>query len=144
MRIGVHVPGVDPLGEAASLGAEAVQLFLGDPQSFAKPETRSDAAVLRSSPIPIYVHAPYRLNVCHPNPRIRVPSRKTLSQTVDAAAEIGAAAVIVHGGHAEDDPAHGPVDAQELSIRSTRDRSGAAPRDRSGAAAAHRERPAWR
>ena len=109
MQIGVHVPGVDPLGEAASLGAEAIQLFLGDPQSFAKPETRPDAEALRASPIPIYVHAPYRLNVCHPNPRIRVPSRKTLSQTVDAAAEIGAAAVIVHGGHAEDDPAHGPV-----------------------------------
>jgi deoxyribonuclease-4 len=109
VQIGVHVPGADPLGEAASLGAEAIQLFLGDPQSFAKPEPRSDAEVLRASPIPIYVHAPYRLNVCHPNPRIRVPSRKTLSETVDAAAEIGAAAVIVHGGHAEDDPAHGPV-----------------------------------
>lgn len=109
MQIGVHVPGVDPLAEAASLGADVLQLFLGDPQSFAKPDPRPDADVLRASPIPIYVHAPYRLNVCHPNPRIRVPSRKTLSQTVDAAAEIGAAAVIVHGGHAEDDPAEGVV-----------------------------------
>lgn len=91
------------------MGAEAIQLFLGNPQSFSKPDPRPDADVLRASPIPIYVHAPYRLNVCHPNPRIRVPSRKTLSQTVDAAAEIGAAAVIVHGGHAEDDPAEGAV-----------------------------------
>jgi len=38
-----------------------------------------------------------------------VPSRKTLAQTADAAAEIGAAGVIVHGGHAEDDPAEGPI-----------------------------------
>jgi deoxyribonuclease-4 len=109
VQIGVHVPGEDPLAEAASLGADAIQMFLGDPQSFAKPDPRPDAEVLRASPLPIYVHAPYRLNVCHPNPRIRVPSRKTLLQTVEAAAEIGATGVIVHGGHAEDDPAEGPV-----------------------------------
>jgi deoxyribonuclease-4 len=108
MLIGAHVGDDDPLGEAAAMGAEAVQIFLGNPQSFEKPPPRADAEALRSAAIPIYVHAPYRLNVCHPSPRIRVPSRKTLSQTVDAAAAIGAAGVIVHGGHAEDDPAEGP------------------------------------
>ncbi|MGH2719265.1 MAG: deoxyribonuclease IV [Actinomycetota bacterium] len=109
MHIGAHVGGdEDPLGEAASIGAEAIQIFVGDPQSFEKPKPRSDAEVLKASPIPVYVHAPYRLNVCHPSPRVRVPSRKTLAQTVDAAAAIGAAGVIVHGGHAEDDPAEGP------------------------------------
>jgi deoxyribonuclease-4 len=108
MLIGAHVGQEDPLGDAAALGAEAIQIFLGDPQSFEKPKPRPDAEALRASPIPVYVHAPYRLNVCHPSPRVRVPSRKTLSQTVDAAAEIGAAGVIVHGGHAEDDPAEGP------------------------------------
>ncbi|HWD08439.1 MAG TPA: deoxyribonuclease IV [Actinomycetota bacterium] len=109
MRIGAHVGGdEDPLGEAASIGAEAIQIFVGDPQSFEKPKPRADAGVLRASPIPVYVHAPYRLNVCHPSPRVRVPSRKTLAQTVDAAVGIGAAGVIVHGGHAEDDPAEGP------------------------------------
>lgn len=84
-------------------------MFLGDPQSFAKPEPRRDAGALTKSKIPIYIHAPYRLNICHPNPRIRVPSRKTLAQTVDAAAAVGAKAVIVHGGHAEDDPKEGPT-----------------------------------
>ena len=108
MLIGAHVGDEDPLGQAQALGAEAIQIFLGNPQSFEKPKPRPDAEQLRASPIPVYVHAPYRLNVCHPSPRIRVPSRKTLSQTVDAAAEIGAAGVIVHGGHAEDDPAEGP------------------------------------
>jgi deoxyribonuclease-4 len=107
MLIGAHVPDEDPLGEAQAIGAEAIQMFLGPPQSFEKPKPRLDAEVLRTSGVPIYVHAPYRLNVAHPSPRIRVPSRKTLSQTVDAAAEIGAAGVIVHGGHAEDDPAEG-------------------------------------
>ena len=86
-----------------------MQMFLGDPQSFQKPPPRPDAAELLASGVPIYVHAPYRLNVCHPSPRIRVPSRKTLAENVDAAASIGAEAVIVHGGHAEDDPLEGPV-----------------------------------
>ena len=108
MLIGAHVGQEDPLGDARDLKAEAIQIFLGDPQSFEKPAPRPDAEALKASPIPIYVHAPYRLNICHPNPRIRVPSRKTLSQTADAAAVIGAAGVIVHGGHAEDDPAEGP------------------------------------
>lgn len=109
MIIGAHVGQEDPIADAKMLKAEAIQMFLGDPQSFAKPDPRPDSARLRKSKLPIYVHAPYRLNVCHPNPRIRIPSRKTLSQTVDAAAEIGAKAVIVHGGHAEDDPAEGSV-----------------------------------
>ncbi|MGH2733657.1 MAG: deoxyribonuclease IV [Actinomycetota bacterium] len=108
MLIGAHVAGVDPLAEARSVGAEAVQLFLGDPQSFQRPKPRLDAQALRESPLPIYVHAPYRLNVCHPSPRIRVPSRKTLAETAQSAAGIGAAGVIVHGGHAEDDPLKGP------------------------------------
>lgn len=109
MLIGVHVDGRDPVAEARSVGADAIQMFLGDPQSFERPKPRQDAGAIRESGFPVYVHAPYRLNVCHPSPRIRVPSRKTLGHTVDAAAEIGAHAVIVHGGHAEDDPAEGRV-----------------------------------
>src|SRR5229473_1060453 len=109
MLIGAQVPDEDPLGEAKAIGAEAIQMFLGNPQSFEKPKPRADAEALRAAEVPVYVHAPYRLNVCHPSPRIRVPSRKTLAQTVDAAAAIGAAGVIVHGGHAEDDPAEGPT-----------------------------------
>lgn len=107
MLIGAHVGQEDPFGDAESLGADVVQMFLGDPQSFAKPDPRPDAEQLRSWDKPIYIHAPYRLNVCHPSPRIRVPSRKTLAQTVEAAAAVGAKGVVVHGGHAEDDPAEG-------------------------------------
>ena len=109
MIIGAHVGQEDPLGDAKSVGAEAIQMFVGDPQSFKKPEPRKDAQKLKKSAIPLFVHAPYRLNICPPNPRIRIPSRKTLADTVDAAAAIGAEAVIVHGGHAEDDPNEGPT-----------------------------------
>ena len=56
----------------------------------------------KASDIGIYVHAPYLINVCSPKPNVRYGSRKILKQTCEAAAEIGAIAVIVHPGHAED------------------------------------------
>ena len=52
--------------------------------------------------MPLYVHAPYLINVASANNRVRIPSRKILQDTCDAAAEISATAVIVHGGHADD------------------------------------------
>ena len=102
MRIGSHVGQDDPLGTAEAEGAECVQIFLGDPQSWKKPPPRPDADELKASPIPIYVHAPYLVNLASANNKIRIPSRKILQQTCDAASEIGAVAVIVHGGHVGD------------------------------------------
>ncbi|HLM63776.1 MAG TPA: deoxyribonuclease IV [Acidimicrobiales bacterium] len=109
MLIGSHVPPADPLATAAAEGAEVVQIFLGDPQSWKAPKPRDDAAALRASSVPLYVHAPYLINVASPNNKIRIPSRKILQQTCTAAAEVDATAVIVHGGHitADDDPAEG-------------------------------------
>jgi deoxyribonuclease IV len=107
--IGSHVHGDDPLAVAAAEDADVVQIFLGDPQSWKKPAPREDAEQLKTSAIPVYVHAPYPINLASANNRIRIPSRKILQQTCDAAAEIGARAVIVHGGHvtADDDPDQG-------------------------------------
>jgi deoxyribonuclease-4 len=50
----------------------------------------------------VYVHAPYLINVCSPRNNVRYGSRKILQQTCEAAADVGATAVIVHAGHAED------------------------------------------
>jgi deoxyribonuclease-4 len=104
-NLGAHVPSADPLAEAAARGADAVQFFLSDPQGWRKPKPRSDAATLREVAFPVYVHAPYLVNVASPNNRIRIPSRRILQETCDAAAQIGATAVIVHGGHTDDDTA---------------------------------------
>jgi deoxyribonuclease-4 len=52
--------------------------------------------------VPLYVHAPYLINVCSPRNNVRYGSRKILQQTCEAAKDVGAAAVIVHAGHAED------------------------------------------
>jgi deoxyribonuclease IV len=111
MLIGAHVPQDEPLSTAIAEDADCLQLFLGDPQGWKAPKPRDDAEQLRASPIPVYVHAPYLVNLASPNNRIRIPSRKILQQTCDAATAIGATAVIVHGGHvtADDDEAEGFV-----------------------------------
>ena len=94
---------MSPLDEALERNADVVQIFLSNPQSWKKPPPRPDAEALRSSPIPIYVHAPYLINVCADNNRVRIPSRRILQETCDAAAEVGAEGVIVHGGHVTGD-----------------------------------------
>jgi deoxyribonuclease-4 len=117
--IGVHVgPGLTedneledggPLAMAAAMDADGVQIFLTDPQSYATPKPRPDADELRSGEVMVVVHAPYMLNVATTNNRIRIPSRKLLAAHAQAAAEVGARFLVVHGGHvlAKDDPATG-------------------------------------
>jgi deoxyribonuclease-4 len=100
--VGAHIGPERPLEVAGELGAECVQIFISDPQGWEKPAPRDDAEELRSSPLPVYVHAPYLINVCSPRNNVRYGSRKILQQTCDGAAAIGAAGVIVHGGHSED------------------------------------------
>ena len=109
MRLGAHVDGGDPLAAASALDLAVVQVFLTDPQSWRRPPSRDDAEALRASDVGVYVHSPYVMNPASPNPRVRHPSRKTIQQTCDAAAEIGALGVVVHGGHVGDDtdPAQG-------------------------------------
>jgi deoxyribonuclease-4 len=115
LQVGGHGDQVDPVAEAAARGATLAQFFLGDPQAWKGPEIRyaGGAAALKAAAqeagITLYVHAPYVLNVATTNNRIRIPSRNFLQQYLDAAAEVGAAGVIVHGGHVlkDDDPAIG-------------------------------------
>ena len=101
MLIGAHVKMEDPVEAAAATGADVVQIFLSDPQSWKKPAPREDAEALRTWSVPVYVHAPYVVNLASPNNKIRIPSRKILQQACDGAADINAKAVIVHGGHVE-------------------------------------------
>ncbi len=113
--IGAHLHDGDPLELALSLEANAVQFFLGDPQDWKAPSFpggREPAQVrseFEAAGVASYVHSPYVINVASPNNRIRIPSRKLLEQQLNAAASIGAAGLIVHGGHvtAGTDPAEG-------------------------------------
>jgi deoxyribonuclease IV len=103
VKIGAHVPNAHPLAEAAARHADLVQVFLSNPQSWKQPTPRADAAELAGSGVPIYVHAPYLVNPVAENSRVRIPSRRILQETCDAAATIGAAGVVVHGGHVTGD-----------------------------------------
>jgi deoxyribonuclease-4 len=109
MRIGAHVRDDDPLGAALQRGAEAVQFFLGDPQSWKKLPDHPQTAELRASDLDVYVHSPYPVNLASTNNRIRIPSRKTVTQHAEGAAAVGAKGLIVHGGHVTkgEDPAEG-------------------------------------
>lgn len=101
--IGVHLQDGEPLAQARALGVDAVQFFLGDPQGWKAPAFPGEPAEVRagleSAGIEAYVHAPYVINVASPNNRIRIPSRKLLEQQLQAAAQVGARGLIVHGGH---------------------------------------------
>ncbi len=103
MLVGAHTPAAHPLEEARARGADLVQIFLSNPQSWKKPKPREDSEELRNASIPVIVHAPYLINVCADNNRVRIPSRKILQDTCDAASEIDADAVVVHGGHVTGD-----------------------------------------
>ena len=106
MLIGAHISNTEPLVAADERRADIVQMFLSNPQGWKKPLPRNDAEELRNSEIDIYVHSPYLINLVSGNNRVRIPSRKILQQTCDAASEIGALGVIVHGGHmtGDDEP----------------------------------------
>ena len=107
LRIGAHVGQDDPVGEAEERGADLLQVFLGDPQSWKKPVVPPGLADVGGRDL--YVHAPYIVNLASTNNKIRIPSRSILANHCAAAAELGAKAVIVHGGHVTkgDDPAVG-------------------------------------
>ena len=105
IQLGAHVDQTDPIGQAEILGAQVIQINLGDPQAWRGHQVAypGGATALRAAAaaagVGIYVHTPFVLNLASTNNRIRIPSRKLLQQQVDLAAEIGARGVIVHGGH---------------------------------------------
>src|SRR4029450_6061162 len=102
MKIGIHLGREAPVEQGAARGADCVQFFLGDPQGWKVPPPGPDAAELAAAPMVVSVHAPYGITLASPNNRIRIPSRKLLAETCQGAAAVGAAGVIVHGGHVTD------------------------------------------
>ena len=119
MRIGAHVRDDDPITAAAERNAEVVQFFLADPQGWKAPTEHPQARQLAGGGLEIYVHSPYVLNVASLNNRIRIPSRKALTQHAAAAATVGARGLVVHGGHVTqgEDPAEGVVNWRKMFER---------------------------
>ncbi|WP_326567313.1 deoxyribonuclease IV [Amycolatopsis rhabdoformis] len=119
MQIGAHVRDDDPLAAVAEREADVVQFFLSDPQGWKAPKPHPHGEAIKESPVEVFIHAPYLINVASLNNRIRIPSRKNVTQHADGAAAIGAKGLIVHGGHvgAGDDVAEGLTNWRKLFER---------------------------
>lgn len=104
--IGAHVPVAGGLATgglkyAAEIGAEAIQVFVSNPRGWAqaagKPE---EDARLREDPMPVYVHAPYLINLGSPNEETLTRSVESIRHALRRGRDIGALGVVVHTGSA--------------------------------------------
>jgi deoxyribonuclease-4 len=108
--IGAHVPVASGLvrgglAHAQAVGAEVVQIFLGNPRGWApsRADEAADAAFTAAcaqAGIPVFVHAPYLINLGSPSPPTVDRSTGALVHTLRRAADIRAQAVVVHAGSA--------------------------------------------
>ncbi len=90
---------------AERVGAQAVQVFLGNPRGWARAgaDPEQDAAFADACSrrrIPVFVHAPYLINLGSPQPVTVERSAVTLQAVLDRSATIGAAGVVLHAGSA--------------------------------------------
>ncbi|GAB3574108.1 deoxyribonuclease IV [Amycolatopsis endophytica] len=129
MQIGAHVRDDDPLTAAKERSADVVQFFLADPQGWKKPVPRPPKAEIEAAGVEVFIHSPYIVNVASLNNRIRIPSRKLVVQHAEAAREIGAKGLIVHGGHVRqgEDVAAGLANWRKLFERQAADGGFAVP-----------------
>jgi deoxyribonuclease-4 len=108
--IGAHVPvsgglATGGLRYAAAVGADAIQVFVSNPRGWALAagDQRQDAALrehVALTGLPVFVHAPYLLNVASPDPLVRERSAESLRFSLLRGGEIGARGVVVHTGSA--------------------------------------------
>jgi deoxyribonuclease-4 len=92
---------------AAAVGAEAIQIFAASPRGWApgSADAGQDAALrehVAATGLPVFVHAPYLINVGSPDPAIRDRSVASLRHSLRRASEIGASGTVVHTGSATD------------------------------------------
>jgi deoxyribonuclease-4 len=106
VRIGTHATttgglATGALAYAAETGAEVIQVFVSNPRGWA-PSVSDPAqdAALRDADIPVYVHAPYLINLGSGDRAVAVKSAEALGYALRRGREIGARGVVVHTGSA--------------------------------------------
>lgn len=105
---------------AVRLGAEVVQVFVGNPRGWAASAGRTDQdkrfrAACDQDGILAYVHAPYLVNLGSPTAQTFERSVRSVAHTLGRAADIGARGVVVHTGSCVADD---NVDAAMRQVRS--------------------------
>lgn len=93
------------LAYADGIGAEAIQVFVSNPRAWSPPpaeETEAQVLARRAAQagLPVFVHAPYLVNLGSGDERTAALSAETVGLTLDRAARIGARGVVVHAGSA--------------------------------------------
>lgn len=108
MRFGAHVPTrgrpAYAVEYAEAIGADAFQIFVGNPRAWAPPPLTQEAAVefrerLATSKIgAVFVHSSYLVNVASPDPGFRQRSVDLAIAELEAAASLGVDGLVVHTG----------------------------------------------
>jgi len=108
VRIGAHVPTrgglLSAIRAARECGADAIQVFISNPRAWAPPRiSAKEAAAFReawaqSGLGPMFVHAPYVVNLASPVPEFLERSIDVVRRSVVAASSIGANGYVVHAG----------------------------------------------
>jgi deoxyribonuclease-4 len=106
VRVGAHLrtPGGlrAAIDVAREVGAEAAQLFISNPRAWSGPrlETaeRFGAAWREGGIGPLFVHAPYLVNIASPNPEFLQKSLALCVQSVRACGVLRAGGFVVHAG----------------------------------------------
>lgn len=109
MRIGIHVRGFaagKPVAAARAIerGAETLQIFASNPRGWHLTAVdpiadRLFVRQLREENLrPLFIHAPYLVNLASPSPAVRRLSIRTLAWSLERAESLGSAGVVVHAG----------------------------------------------
>jgi deoxyribonuclease-4 len=107
------------LADADAIGAETVQVFVGNPRGWAASagDPVVDAAFRAANEASgrrVFVHTPYLVNLGSPTPATYERSVATVAHNLRRAVEIGAEGVVVHTGSCVDE---GTVDAAMRQVR---------------------------
>ena len=89
------------LGYAAEVGAEVIQVFVSNPRGWvAGPGDAAQDARLRESGLPVFIHAPYLINLGASDQVTAAKSAQAVVHALRRGREIGARGVVVHTGSA--------------------------------------------
>jgi deoxyribonuclease-4 len=122
--VGTHVPvgrglATGLLPRAATLEAETVQVFVGNPRGWAlsagaPAEDLAFREACRGSGMRVFVHTPYLVNLGSPTDATYQRSLATVAHNLRRAVQIGAEGVVVHTGSCVDE---GYVDTAMRQVR---------------------------
>ena len=119
--IGTHVSAGGRLAtvprRARDLGAESIQIFLGNPRGWATTAgvPAADAAfraAAEEASMPVLVHTPYLVNLGSPTALTYERSVRSVAHAVTRARAVGAVGVVVHTGSCVDGGGHAQAMAQ--------------------------------